>query len=100
MVFKVLQNLSTPTLTFICTPHTYTNMSRFPGKTLNHIFLCKFYPSFKATVQILLSTYANRQCGLCVEKSKYSGIRNTGLEIQLCHLLAVILGKVPNLSEL
>lgn len=96
MVFKVLQNLSTATLTLMCTPHTYTNMPHFPGKTLNHIFLCKFYPSFKATVQIHLSTDANRQCGLYVEKRKYSGI----LETQLCHLLAVILGKVPNLSDL
>lgn len=38
--------------------------------------------------------------GCVYRKSKYSGIRNPGLETQLCHLSAVILDNLPNLPEL
>lgn len=73
-----------------------TEVSPFPRKPLNQVFLCKSYPSFKAKVMVHLCQEAMWQ--VC-RKSQYSRIRNTEPETQLCYLLAIISGKLPNLYE-
>lgn len=100
MIFKVLQNLiptnlSTPTFSFICIPPLkYSTFLESPYTLSSCVS-----PTRPSKPRSSPPTPRGREAGVC-RKSKHSGVRNTGLETQFCHLLDAILGKLPNLSEL